>query len=125
MQLTRLGQMFWSPPIIYVDELKVGWTLSRSTSLVYMLLWQQEDQDRGETQIEAWDMKLWLPSQLCMADKSCDRSIMEYEWELRVAQANGSTRWDVKEDHFADLRYEAQGQVHTGYSIKEPSPRNY
>ncbi|KAK0499302.1 hypothetical protein EDD18DRAFT_1102675 [Armillaria luteobubalina] len=50
-------------------------------------LHQQECQSRGDKRKEVWDIKLWMPTQLCATQKTCERDIMEYEWELRIAQA--------------------------------------
>ncbi|KAK0490084.1 hypothetical protein EDD18DRAFT_1465849 [Armillaria luteobubalina] len=65
-----------------------GWIDSQQVHVPSVhALHQQECQSRGDERVEVWDIKLWMPSQLCAAQKTCERDIMEYEWELRIAQA--------------------------------------
>ncbi|KAK0215451.1 hypothetical protein IW262DRAFT_1299714 [Armillaria fumosa] len=65
-----------------------GWIDSQQVHIPSVCaLHQQDCQARGDECVEVWDIKLWMPSQLCAAQKTCKQDIMEYEWELRIAQA--------------------------------------
>lgn len=49
----------------------------------------QQDQTEGSDCLMAWNIDLLLPSKLLAEHKvSCDNRLLNYEWELRLAQVS-------------------------------------